>query len=315
MLGIFLITSGVFGVMFYTQKTLAIPTDIQTTIDPNAAPSFYQIIYGDFGDGAMNKPMDVTFANQWIYVSDTNNKRVQVFDSAGSFLFNFGKEGAGKGEFKFPYGIAGDSAGNIYVADLYNGNISIFDSKGVFKDYFKVEGKEKHIVAPAGLRIFNDKLYVTDVQNSKAYVFSLDGKLLREIGKVGLENGQFRAPNAITIDKDENIYVTDTGNQRIQVFNKEGKFLRIVNGNENGKGDSIFVNPRGIAIDSRGILYVVSNLTHFVYGFDKEGKQVFVFGGNGDANDRFGLPNGLFIDENDRVYITDTTNRRVAVYY
>ena len=30
MLGIFLITSGVFGVMFYTQKTLAIPTDIQT---------------------------------------------------------------------------------------------------------------------------------------------------------------------------------------------------------------------------------------------------------------------------------------------
>ena len=136
-----------------------------------------------------------------------------------------------------------------------------------------------------------------------------------EIGEPGIKQNQFRAPNGVAIDQDENIYVMDTGNQRIQEFDKAGKFIRIINGTADGnQQNSVFVNPRGIAIDSRGIVYGVSNLTHTIYGFDQTGKQVFAFGGNGELNTQFALPNGLFIDSNDNIYITDSSNQRVAVY-
>lgn len=317
MLATFLITSTVFLVLFYLHdKSVFVP--VQKVFNDKAQPVYSQMIYGGFGDEALNKPMDVAVINQFIYVTDTNNKRVQVFDLGGTPIFKFGKEGEGKGEFKFPYGVAGDSEGNVYISDLYNGSVSTFDSKGNFLKYFaEQDPRETIIQAPGSLRIIDNKVYITDIQKSKVLIFDMEGKLLQEIGEPGQKNGQFRAPNALTVDKDGNLYVVDTGNQIIQVFDKDGKFLRVINGNQEGKGTSVFVNPRGIGIDSRGILYVVSNLSHNIYGFDLSdttGKSLFTFGSNGEANNQFTLPNGLYVDENDQVYITDTLNQRVAVY-
>lgn len=315
MLTTFLVVSGIFIALFMLwNKGSVLPTSAKRIINKNAAPQFSQMIYGGFGEDALNKPMDVAEINQFIYVTDTNNKRVQVFDLAGTPIFMFGKEGAGPGQFQFPYGIDGDSQGNIYVSDLYNGSISIHDSKGNFLKYFaEKDPKETVIQAPGSFRIVNDQVYVTDIQKSKVLIFDMEGNKVKEIGEPGMKEGQFRAPNAVTVDKDQNIYVVDTGNQRIQVFDKEGKFLRIINGTTGGES-SVFVNPRGIGIDSRGIVYIVSNLTHYVFGFDKDGKKVFSFGGNGESNTQFSLPNGIYISKDDTVYITDSTNQRVAVY-
>jgi DNA-binding beta-propeller fold protein YncE len=287
---------------------------VANPVDLDGAPEFSHLIYGDF-DNALDKPMDTAIIGEFLYVSDTNNKQVQVFDTSGSFIFKFGKEGDGEGEFMFPYGITGDKEGNIYVADMYNGNISIFDKKGKFISYFKeADTKNPVIKSPGGIRIFDEKLYATDIEQHKVFIFDLKGNKLQEIGTPGTEDGQLRAPNAVTVDKDDNIYVADSGNQRIQIFTKDGKYLRNVNGSKDGTGSSVFVNPRGIAVDSRGILYVVNNLTHFVYGFNDKGEKVFEFGGMGDANEQFYLPNGLFVDQDDQVYITDTLNQRVVVY-
>jgi DNA-binding beta-propeller fold protein YncE len=302
------------GVYFYDLQN-KVDKVAQPLVNRDGPPVFNQLIYGDF-DESLDKPMDVAKIGEFIYVSDTNNKRVQVFDTAGSPIFKFGKEGKKEGEFNFPYGISGDKDKNVYVADLYNGTISIFDTKGNFLKYFKEKDeKNKAIKSPGGIRIFEEKLYVTDIEQSKVFVFNLKGEKLLEIGKNGMNDGEFRAPNSITVDKNGNIYVCDTGNQRIQMFSSKGKFIKSMNGSKDGKGSSLFVNPRGIGIDSQGILYVVNNLTHYVYGFDREGNKVFEFGGMGADNEQFYLPNGLVVDENDQLYITDTLNQRIAVYY
>ncbi|MBT2741985.1 6-bladed beta-propeller [Bacillus sp. ISL-77] len=295
------------------QDKVSNPTKL---VDRNGPPKYSNMIYGGFGNDALNKPMDVTKIGEFVYVSDTQNKRVQVFDSTGTQIFKFGKEGKGPGQFMFPYGIAGDKKGNIYVFDLYNGNISIMDKKGNFISYFKEENqKQKAIKAPGGLRIVDNKLYVTDIEKSQVFVFDLNGKLILTLGKAGEKDGEFRAPNAVTADKDGNIYVVDTGNQRVQIFDKKGKFKKTINGSEDGNGSSTLVNPRGIGINSDGNIFVVNNLTHYIYGFDANGKKLFQFGGMGDENEQFYLPNGLFIDDTDHIYITDTLNQRVEVYY
>jgi sugar lactone lactonase YvrE len=308
-----LLTAGVFG-FFFLNQTRVTPTGLVDVLNPSDAPQFSSHLLGDF-ENPMDKPMDVASTTSFTYVSDTNNKQIEVFDKTGGLLFHFGEDGTGKGQFKFPYGIAVDKMGRVFVADLYNGKISIHDEKGKFLEYFAEEySKNKTISAPAALRIIDEKVYVTDIKANKALVFDMEGKLLLEIGKQGTKDGEFNAPNGITADNEGNIYVVDTGNQRVQTFDKTGKFKKVINGSNDGKGTSVFVNPRGIGIDSRGIMYVVSNLTHLVYGFDKDGKKIFEFGGMGEGNGQFYLPNGLFVDEDDNVYITDTVNLRVQIY-
>ncbi|MBI0577698.1 6-bladed beta-propeller [Neobacillus cucumis] len=277
-------------------------------------PALSYYIQGDMSD-PLDKPMDVTKIGQFVYVTDTNHKQVQVFDSSGTPIFKFGKKGTGKGQFQFPYGIAGDKAGNVYVADLYNAKISVFTSKGKFIKYFEVKDKKDAFKSPGGLRIYNDMMYVTDIQKGKVMEFDLKGKKLLEISSATAKDDRLNAPNAVTIDDDRNIYVSDTGNQRLVVYDKNGKFIRLINGSTDGKGDSKFVNPRGIGIQGDGTLLMVDNMTHYVYGFDKKGKQVFQLGGIGADKEQFYLPNGLFIDDKGEIFITDTVNKRVALYY
>ncbi|MEH7414367.1 6-bladed beta-propeller [Neobacillus drentensis] len=287
---------------------------VADNVKPGGPPTLSYYIQGDIND-PLEKPMDVTKVGQYVYVTDTSHKQVQAFDTSGTPIFKFGKEGTDKGQFEFPYGITGDKAGNIYVADLYNAKISIFTSKGKFIKYFEVANKVDELKGPGGLRIYNNTLYVTDIPKNKVMVFDLTGKKLLEINNATGKGDLLNSPNAITIDNDKNIYVSDTGNQRLVVYDKNGKYKRTINGSTDGKGNSKFVNPRGIGVEENGTLLLVDNMTHYVYGFDKNGKQVFQYGGLGSDKDQFYLPNGLFVDDKGEVFITDTVNARVGLYY
>jgi DNA-binding beta-propeller fold protein YncE len=314
MSSIIVLSAAFFGaISFLNLESKIIP--MVAAVDTSGPPVFTQALYGDF-NAPLAKPMDVTKMGEFVYVSDATNKQIHVFDQSGTSVFKFGEEGSKEGQFNFPYGIAGDKDSHIYVADLYNGNISIFDSKGKFIKYFEAKlGNDKSLTSPGGLRIFNGKLYVTDIKENKLFVFNLEGEKLLEIGGPGMNEGEFLAPNAVTVDLDQQIYVTDSGNNRVQIFDKDGKFLKIINGSPDGKGDPLFLNPRGVAVDSKGTVYVVNNLSHNIYAFDKDGKEIFQLGGMGTENDQLYLPNGLFIDDRDTIFVTDTVNQRVSVFY
>lgn len=277
-------------------------------------PRLTSYIQGDMNN-PLSKPMDVTKVGNNIYVSDTNHTQIQVFDSKGKFVSKFGKKGSGDGQFQFPYGITGDNKGNIYVSDLYNGKISIFTSEGKFVKYFTDDSKNvSFLTSPAGLRIYNNKLYITDIKSNSVNVYSMTGKKLLVINAATSKDDPLNAPNAVAVDDEKDIYVSDTGNHRVVEYDQNGKFIKIINGSKDGKGDSKFVNPRGVGVLSNGTLLMVDNMSHDVYGFDSQGKQKFEFGELGSDNNQFYLPNGLFVDNNGEIYITDTVNQRIALY-
>lgn len=78
-------------------------------------------------DGKFNAPsgIAVDVAGN-VYVADTGNNRIQVFDPSGVFIKKWGSEGSGDGQFLRPKGIAVDYAGNVYVADTFNHRIQKF---------------------------------------------------------------------------------------------------------------------------------------------------------------------------------------------
>ena len=62
----------------------------------------------------------------YIFVADSGNNRIQIFNPDGTFLRAFGRWGQSDGEFKGLEGIAVNAQGNILVADRENHRIQIF---------------------------------------------------------------------------------------------------------------------------------------------------------------------------------------------
>ena len=78
-----------------------------------------------FAPGQLFFPSSLTINNNLVYVSELGN-RVSIFDTNGTFLHCFGKEGSGEGEFNSPCGIRTDTFGNLYVSDTCNDRIVVY---------------------------------------------------------------------------------------------------------------------------------------------------------------------------------------------
>lgn len=65
-----------------------------------------------------------------VYVTDTLNNRVEIFDADGNFISTFGRAGDGPGYFARPKGIAIDSDGHIWVADEMQDRLQVFNRDG-----------------------------------------------------------------------------------------------------------------------------------------------------------------------------------------
>ncbi len=76
------------------------------------------------GNGQFNFESGLAFsANGRLYVADTSNNRIQIFDSSDNFVSAFGSFGSGTGQFHFPTDVAVSPSGMLYVTDTSNNRI------------------------------------------------------------------------------------------------------------------------------------------------------------------------------------------------
>jgi streptogramin lyase len=91
--------------------------------------------------GVFERPTNVALDSEGnVYISDTFNARVQVFDADGTFLRTWGKPGSTAGYFMRPKGIAVDADDHVYVVDSEFNNVQVFDTEGNILMYFGTRG-------------------------------------------------------------------------------------------------------------------------------------------------------------------------------
>ena len=108
-----------------------------------------------------------------LYVTDTMNFRIQIFDADGRFVKAFGTLGDSPGCLNRPKGIGVDSQDHIYVIDASFNNFQIFDEDGQLLLFVgSGGGRPGEFFLPAGLVIDDrDRIYVADQGNSRVQVF------------------------------------------------------------------------------------------------------------------------------------------------
>ena len=171
--------------------------------------------------GKFDVPWGVTTDSQgYLYVSDTSNARIQKFQSDGTPLLKWGRDGGYDGAFFYPRGLAVDFVGNVFVADEGNNRIQKFDSRGNFLLKWGKEGNGPgQFKAPWGAACDAlGNVYVVDSGNHRVQKFDANGTFLCTWGNRGLTAGQLNFPSGIAIDKEGYVYVIDSGNNRLTKF-------------------------------------------------------------------------------------------------
>ncbi len=250
-----------------------------------------------------------------IHVVDGVNQCVKVFDPAGKFLFSFGQEGSGPGQFNTPLGMDIDSAGRLYVADSGNQRIQVFTAKGHFVDEIKLNFKNGKEPDPTDVAVNRrgTEAFVVDNENHCVFKYDLTTlKLVDVFGKAGIERMEFRYPFLISGYKDKYLYIVDVINTRVQEITNDGKFVRFIGdwGVEKGQ----FFRPKGVAVDSSGRVYVSDSYMGVIQVFDEGVFHSVV--GDGEKGElwRYNSPVGIFVDHVDRLYVVEMFAERVSVF-
>lgn len=228
------------------------------------------------GDGQFNEPWGVAVAADGnIYVADTWNGRIQVFDPVGGFLRKWGFFNTTNGELGDanalfgPRGIAFDLGGNLVVADTGNKRIIRFTPTGVLVD---------------------------------------------QIGGGGVVAGRFDEPTSVAVDPtDGSIYVADAWNRRIQKF--DGNLGFVAEWPVPGWESKQIYDKPGLTVAGNGDVYAGDPQFYRIFVYNRDGTLKGSFGRFGAEANRLGLPNGLTADlPNNSILVADADNNRAMLF-
>ena len=242
------------------------------------------------------------------------------------------------GELNSPRGIAIHyKTGNIYIADRDNHRVQVFSCNGKYLFMFN-----ENMNQPAGICIFQNKVFVTQWSGHCINMYELEGKLIKSVGSEGNGRAQFNIPLGLDVsDRNNNIYVCDCYNHRIQILTEELKYhsmlgiglleyprdvkvtqdrVLVLDGSDPCmfafNSDHVLTNrliTRGVGrqtnnpcrfdIDREYNIIMSDYYNHCVYVFNQEGEQIHKFGKRGQGIGEFYYPFGIALDNTGRIIV------------
>ena len=137
-------------------------------------------VWGNTADGkvGLNRPTFIAYHDDRLYVADSLNARIEIFDSYGDYRGELGQRGLYVGNLTRPKGVALDSDGNVYVSESYYDHVIVYNQAGEVLMALGGSGIEAgEFSQPTGLWIDErDRVFVSDMLNRRISMFQYLGE-------------------------------------------------------------------------------------------------------------------------------------------
>ncbi|MBM2822854.1 MAG: hypothetical protein HW413_1600 [Thermoleophilia bacterium] len=206
----------------------------------------------------------------------------------------WGKIGTANGQFRNPFGLATDKAGNLYVADTDNNRIQVFSAKGAFLRKWGTTGSGNgQFLSAQDVAISPDgSVWAADYRGLRVQQFDSGGGFKQAIAS--------SQPTGVGLDAEGNLYVAfgPVSPGKVARFDKASAYALAKDwGGLQYSGD-VEVSPDGsvYAADNRGLRVV---------RYDLDGKQ------QGSIKGGVSAPIGIGVDLDCNFWMGNISQRRV----
>jgi len=230
--------------------------------------------WGGFGNkaGQFNEPLAIDVSpSGTIYVVDTGNHRIQLFEADGTYIKSIGGFGFQPDQFDSPRDIWVRSVNNIYVSDYYNRRLQRYDRQmNLISSFSSNPAIEQQYmfgeVASAVVTSQND-LFLLDHEEYKIVKFNRNLEAEQAFGRFDSGAGELDTPEQLDMWGADRLVVSDPPQKAVVVFDLFGSFLKKISVPE-------FQRPRGLAVGPKQALYVADPAAGRVFRISRDGKEI-----------------------------------------
>ena len=296
-------------------------TDNNRLIELDQNDKFLRIVGAPSPDGkktdaTLNGPQGLfVAADGTIYVADSGNSRIAVFDKAGKYLRAYGKPATDllKSDASYkPTKIVVDDRGYMYVVNGggdFRGVVEM-DPTGIFRGFF---GANHNLFSLSALftRLFataEQKRQIAQVlPSSDSNLFLSNDGFIYTVSSTA-QLGQIKKLNALG----QNVYKVTTQTYLFGIGNdSSGAFF----GEKPMFAGDQFPQFVSIAVDNTGIISALDAGSGKIYQYDQEGNMLDIFGGKANGqNGYFDYPSALVERADGAVYVLDASRKDIQVF-
>ncbi|KAI6656268.1 Cell surface protein [Oopsacas minuta] len=240
----------------------------------------------------LNNPNGVTIDNSTgeIYVADSGNNCVKVFDCNGQIMFKFGDD-EGEGEMNGPIGLA-ISRDRILISQS-SSCILNYQLNGEFVSRIGKLGQgELEFDYPRGMTFdeSNGEVYISDSTNTRIQILSKELTYKTQFGQDNL-----KYPLDVKLTK-EYIYILDRSNPCLHLYN----YNLILHKSIISKGDGLqAIYPYFFYIDNSNNILIPDFTSNSSYIFDSQFDFIYKIS--------IAAPTGITVDNRGRVIVVCVT--------
>ena len=246
------------------------------------------------GNQQLKYPYGVTVDHNTgnIYVADTLNHYVKVFNNTAKYLWKFG-DGKGEGKMSSPKGLL--IRGNtVFVS--HNHCILVYQLDGKFVSSIGSKGSgELRFNYPWGLSTdeYNNDIYICDYNDNRIQIISENLQFKSQFGKDTLH-----CPRDIKLYKD-NIFILDLSNPCLHIYNRDLVLQQSVV--TRGIGQQV-TNPWFFFIDNFGNILITDYGSNSILILNSEFEFIHKIS--------VSLPAGITMDRDDRIIVTSQASHK-----
>ena len=210
--------------------------------------------------GQFNKPTALSIsAEKILFVVDTDNHRIQLFNLEGRFLRTIGGFGFGDEEFDRPMDIWTRTVINLYIADYnnqrivrYNRNLNFISA--LTSDETQPREFQFEEVLSCALNSQQD-LFLLDRGMNKIIKFDRNGVPQRAFGYYESGQGELEEPQQLEIQGNNYVLVSDLSRASLMVYDFFGTFIREIKTPE-------MKGPAGLTVDNQDRIFIADRVAN-----------------------------------------------------